>query len=132
MNTVSIVAILVDAAILIAVAPVEMFLVDRPWAHRFLHVEPRHPDELRLWPFCIGARNLISAVGALVGVGMVFFGDEASGRVVVLTVAWYMLLASLAMGVADLLGQWRPRGGSVMGTIMSSLLPLVVIVADAL
>ena len=71
-------------------------------------------------------------MGALIGVWMLFFGDETSGRVVVLTVAWYMLLASLAMAVADLLGQWRPRGGSVMGTIMSSVPPLVAIVADAL
>lgn len=49
-----------------------------------------------------------------------------------LATAWYMLLASLGMGVADLLGKWRPRGGSAMGTIASSVLPLVAIVAAAL
>jgi putative membrane protein len=42
-----------------------------------------------------------------------------------------MLLASLAMGIADLLGLWRPRGGSVLGTLGSSLPPLVALVAAA-
>ena len=39
------------------------------------------------------------------------------------------LVASLAMGVADALGYWRPRGGSVIGTVASSLPPLVALVA---
>src|SRR4029450_10210685 len=34
---------------------------------------------------------------------------------------------SLAMGIADLLGLWRPRGGSVLGTLGSSLSPLVAL-----
>jgi putative membrane protein len=42
-----------------------------------------------------------------------------------------MLLASLAMGIADLLGLWRPRGGSELGTLGSSLPPLVAIVVAA-
>ena len=61
-------------------------------------------------------------------------GGEPSGDILVtvdtsVTVAWYLLLASLAMGVADLLGFWRPRGGSIRGTIGSSIPPLVVLVA---
>jgi putative membrane protein len=35
------------------------------------------------------------------------------------------------MGVADALGYWRPRGGSVVGTVASSLPPLVALVAAA-
>jgi putative membrane protein len=58
-------------------------------------------------------------------------GDEAVGRAVVITALCYMLLASLAMGTADLLGLWRPRGGSVLGTFGSSLPPLVALVAAA-
>ena len=50
---------------------------------------------------------------------------------VVLTACVYMLLGSLAMGVADALGYWRPRGGSVLGTAASSLPPLVALVAAA-
>jgi putative membrane protein len=58
-------------------------------------------------------------------------GDETVGRTVVVTVCSYMLLASLAMGVADLLGHWRPRGGSTVGTIASTLPPLVALIAAA-
>jgi hypothetical protein len=36
-----------------------------------------------------------------------------------------------SMGLADLLGHWRPPGGSVLGTIASSLPPLVALVAAA-
>jgi len=38
-----------------------------------------------------------------------------------------MLLASLAMGIADALGYWRPRGGSVLGTVASSVPPLIAL-----
>jgi putative membrane protein len=42
-----------------------------------------------------------------------------------------MLLVSLAVGIADLLGLWRSRGGSVLGTLGSSLPPLVALIAAA-
>lgn len=42
-----------------------------------------------------------------------------------------MLLASLFMGLADLLGYWRPRGGCIKGTIASSVLPGAALVAIA-
>jgi putative membrane protein len=58
-------------------------------------------------------------------------GDPTIGATVALTACGYMLLASLAMGVANSLGLWRPRGGSVLGTIVSSLLPLVALMAAA-
>jgi putative membrane protein len=51
---------------------------------------------------------------------------------VVVTVLAYMLLSSLAMGVADLLGYWLPRGGSVRGTVASTVLPAVALVVLAL
>lgn len=35
------------------------------------------------------------------------------------------------MGVSDLLGFWKPRGGSVRGTIGSAILPAVALVAIA-
>ena len=132
MNVVSIGAILLNALVLAAVAPLEMFLVDRPWAQKLLHVEPGNVEDIKLWAFCIGARNLISAIAAVIGLVILVNGDEVVGRTVLLVTAWYMLLASLAMIVADILGKWRPRGGSVMGTIASSVLPLVAIVVDAL
>ena len=62
---------------------------------------------------------------------MVRYGDESTGTTVVVVSCIYMLLASLFMGVADLLGYWRPRGGSVRGTLASSVLPAVALIAIA-
>jgi putative membrane protein len=84
---------------------------------------------VRLWAFVVGFRNLLSGAGAIIGLVILHTGDEVVGRTVVLVACLYMLLASLAMGVADLLGYWRPRGGSVMGTVASSVLPLLALVA---
>lgn len=131
LNLVAQIAALLGGIILIAVAPTEMFLYRHPAARRFLHIETRSTDDVLLWAFCIGARNLIAGVGVIVGLGILWAGDGLVGRVVVLTASWYMLLASLAMAAADALGYWRPRGGSVMGTLASSLPPAVVLVAAA-
>ncbi len=131
MNGVAQVAALANALILIGVAPLEMFFYGRPAARRFLHVDTKNLDDVRLWAFCIGFRNLLAGVGALIGLVILYTGDPTVGRTVILVAAWYMLLSSLAMAVADLLGLWRPRGGSVMGTVASSVLPLVAIVAAA-
>lgn len=131
MDAVAQVCTAIAAVVLIAVFPLEAFLVDRPWVHRFLGIESHGIANVHLWSFCIGARNALSGVGALVGLWMVNNGDEVRGTVVVVIVLAYMLLASLAMGVADLLGFWRPRGGSVRGTVASSVLPAIALVALA-
>jgi putative membrane protein len=89
-----------------------------------LHVEADNVADVRMWAFCIGSRNLLPGIGAIVGLVILWTGEEATGRAIVITVLCYMLLASLAMGIADLLGFWRPRGGSVLGTLGSSLPPL--------
>jgi hypothetical protein len=119
------------ALILIAVFPAEAFLIDRPWVQKFLGIEPHGIRNVHLWSFCIGARNALAGVGTLVGLWMVRYGNETAGTTVVVVSCLYMLLASLFMGVADLLGYWRPRGGSVRGTIASSVLPAVALIAIA-
>ena len=121
----------VAAAVLVAVFPLEAFLIDRPWVQRFLGIEPHGIANVHLWSFCIGVRNALSGIGALVGLWMVNTGDAERGTVVVVVVLVYMLLSSLAMGVADLLGFWRPRGGSVRGTVASVLLPALALVVIA-
>ena len=131
MNGVAQLAALASALLLIGVAPLEMFFYERPAARRFLHVDTKNVEDVRLWAFVVGFRNLLSGAGAIIGLVILHTGNEAVGRTVVLVACWYMLLASLAMAVADLLGHWRPRGGSVMGTVASSVLPLVAIVAAA-
>ena len=131
MNTVAQVAAIVGAIAYIGAAPLEMFFYDRPFARKLLSVETSHVEDVRLWAFCVGARNVLAGVGTVIGLVILHTGDEVVGRTVVITAAWYMLLASLAMAVADLLGHWRPRGGSIRGTVGSSLPPLVVLIASA-
>ena len=119
------------AVILIAVFPFEAFLIDRAWVQKFLGIEPHGIANVHLWSFCIGARNALAGIGTLVGLWMVNNGDESRGTTVVVVACVYMLLASLSMGIADLLGYWLPRGGSLRGTIASSVLPAVALVALA-
>ena len=121
----------ISAVILIAVFPLEAFLIDRPWVQRFLGIEPHGIANVHLWSFCIGVRNALAGIGALVGLWIHHYSDESTGTTVVVVALVYMLLSSLAMGVADLLGYWRPRGGSVRGTISSSVLPAVALLALA-
>lgn len=132
MDVVAQVCTAVAAVILIAVFPLEAFLIDRPWVQRFLGIEPHGIANVHLWSFCIGVRNALAGIGGLVGLWLVNRGDETVGTAVVVTALVYMLLSSLAMGVADLLGYWRPRGGSVRGTVASSVLPAVALMTLAL
>ncbi len=131
MNAVAQLSAGLAALILIAVFPVEAFLIDRPWVQKFLGIEPHGIRNVHLWSFCIGARNALAGVGTLIGLGMVRYGDESTGTTVVVVSCLYMLLASLFMGVADLLGYWLPRGGSVRGTVASSVLPAIALIAIA-
>jgi putative membrane protein len=121
----------ISALVLIAVFPTEAFLIDRPRVQKFLGIEPHGMPNVHLWSFCIGARNALAGVGTLIGLGMVHYGDKSTGTTVVVISCIYMLLASLFMGIADLLGYWRPRGGSVRGTLASSVLPAVALIAIA-
>jgi putative membrane protein len=132
MSAVAEVALVVDALVLLVVAPCEMFFLDRPSVKRFLGVDFASRDDVELWAFCVGARNLLGATAVLVGAWMLHSGHAEQGRVVMLVAAWYLLLSSLAMVLADLLGKWHPRGGSIRGTVGSSVLPLVALVAQGL
>jgi putative membrane protein len=131
-NTVAQVAALVGALAYLGAAPLELFFFDRPAARRFLHVELANEgnvDDVRMWAFVVGFRNVLAGIGTVAGLVILHAGDETVGVAVVITSCAYMLLASLAMGIADALGYWRPRGGSVLGTVASSLPPLVALVA---
>lgn len=132
MNAVAQLSAGVSALVLIAVFRLEeAFLIDRHRVQQFLGIEPFGIRNMHLWSFCIGARNALAGVGTLIGLWMVHFDDETTGTIVVVVSCAYMLLASLSMGIADLLGYWRPRGGSIRGTLASSVLPAVALVAIA-
>jgi putative membrane protein len=132
MSSLSQLAALVGALAYLGAAPFEMVLFGRPATMRFLHVETDHVEDVRMWAFCIGARNALAGAGTIAGLVILHSGDATVGRAVVITCVAYMRLASLAMGVADALGYWRPRGGSVLGTVASSAPPLVALVAATL
>jgi len=137
LNLVAQIAAIIGAVALIVVAPLEMIFYDRPFARRFLHVDTTNflhvdttnVDDARLWAFCIGARNLFAGIGTFIGLIMIWTDDPTTGLVIVIVAAWYMLLSAIAMGVADLLGFWRPRGGSLTGVLGSGIPPLVVLIA---
>lgn len=129
MNEVAQVCAGLNALVLIAVFPLEAFLIHRPWVQGFLGIQPNGIANVHLWSFCIGARNALAGVGTLIGLWMMSFGDESTGTTVVVVGIIYMLLASLVMGVADLLGFWLPRGGSVRGTVGSAVLPAIALIA---
>jgi len=130
-NGVAQIAALIGAVTYIAAAPMELFFFARPAVRAFLHVEADNIADVRMWAFVVGFRNLLAGIGTIVGLVILHTGDQAVGAAVVLTSLWYMLLASLAMGIADALGYWKPRGGSVIGTIGSSLPPLIALIAVA-
>ncbi|GGR44561.1 putative membrane protein YkgB [Nocardioides luteus] len=131
MNAVAQLSAGISALVLIAVFPFEAFFIDRPGVQRFLDIEPHGIRNVHLWSFCIGARNALVGVGTLIGLWIVNFGDESIGVTVVVVTCIYMLLSSLFMAVADLLGFWLPRGGSVKGTLASAVLPAVTLIAIA-
>lgn len=131
MDTIAQLSAGVAALVLIAVFPVEAFLIDRPGVQRFLGIEPHGIRNVHLWSFSVGVRNALAGVGTLIGLWLVNYGDEATGTTVVVFGCAYMLLSSLSMGVADLLGYWLPRGGSIKGTLASSVLPAAALLAIA-
>lgn len=132
MSLVAEIALVLNALVLLVVGPLEMFRTGTPAVDRFLGVEMSDVRDAELWAFCIGARNVISAIGVAVGVWLLHTGSADTGLVVMMTTASYMLLASLAMGLADLLGKWHPHGGAVRGTIASSVLPAAALVVQGL
>jgi putative membrane protein len=104
MNAVAQLSAGVSALVLIAVFPLEAFLIDRDRVQTLLGIEPDGIRNVHLWSFCIGARNALAGVGTLIGLWMVNFENESTGTTVVVITCIYMLLASLFMGIADLLG----------------------------
>ena len=131
MNALAQVCAAVAATVVIGVAPFEAFRIHRPGVQRFLGIEPEGLANVHLWSFCIGARNGLVGVGILVGLVMINVGDPETGTVLVVACLVYLLFSALFMGLADALGYWLPRGGSVRGVLGSGVLPAGALVALA-
>jgi putative membrane protein len=97
MNGVAQAAALISALTYIAAAPLELFFFSSPRVRALLHVEADNVADVRMWAFCIGFRNLLAGIGTIVGLVILWTGDEATGRAIVITALRNMLLASLAM-----------------------------------
>ena len=80
MNTVTQVAALVGALAYLGAAPVEMFFFGRPRAMRFLHVEAENLDDVRMWAFVVGCRNLLAGTAMLIGLAVMRTTDPTVGR----------------------------------------------------
>jgi uncharacterized membrane protein len=91
MNGLAQAAALISAVIYIAAAPLELFFFSSPRVRALLHVEADNVADVRMWAFCIGFRNLLAGIGAIVGLVILWTGDEAAGRAVVVTALCYML-----------------------------------------
>jgi putative membrane protein len=131
MNGAAQLAALIAATASLMAASLELFWFDRHAVRRFLRVEADSVQDVRMWAFVVGFRNALAGAGTLIGLLILRTGHEPIGATVVVACCVYMLLASLAMGLADLLGYWRPPGGSVRGTVGSSALPLAALVLAA-
>ena len=131
MNAVAQLAAGAAALLVIASFPFEAFLIERPWVQRLLGIEAHGIRNVHLWSFSIGARNALVGVSTLAGLWMVHYADASTGTTVVAASCIYMLSASMFMGIADLLGYWRPRGGSIRGTLMTLLLPATALITLA-
>lgn len=110
MNGLAQVAALVSALAYIGAAVLEMFFFSGPRVRT------------RLWGTCLPASPPLPDSSSCEGATRSSVGP--SHYRVPLHAA-----RQLAMGVADLLGYWRPRGGSALGTTASSLPPVVALIA---
>jgi putative membrane protein len=125
-------AALLAALIYIAVFPTEAFLIDRPWAKRFLRIAPDNVADIRLWAFCTGFRNLFLGLGVIVGLIMLRTGDSVAGQAIVLAFCAFMVLDGITLAVAGLRGYMPHRLDGLRGGFASSGPPLVALVAAAL
>lgn len=132
MNALAQSAALLAALIYVAVFPTEAFLVDRPWAQRFLRIAPDNVDDIWLWAFCTGFRNLFLGMGVVVGLIMLRTGDPVVGSTIVLAFCVFMVLDGITLVVAGLRGYMPRRLDGLPGGVASGAPPLVALVAAAL
>jgi putative membrane protein len=52
-------------------------------------VKAHNVADVRMWAFCIGFRNLLAGIGTIVGLVILWTGEEAAGRCIVITALRY-------------------------------------------
>ena len=109
MNGLAQAAALISAVVYIAAHPSRCFFGRRRVLALF-RVEAHNVADVRMWAFCIGFRNLLAGIGAIVGLVILWTGDEAVGRAVVAALCYMSSQVSLwPRGSAR---TRRPRGAN--------------------
>jgi putative membrane protein len=105
----------------------ESLLLDRVHQSVF-RLPAEHLPAVRLWAFGQGFYNLFLAGGTIAGLVALWNGQELVGRTLVLYTAWFMVLSSIVLAVADQLAMSRPRNSAWGGVVAQGLPALVVLV----
>jgi putative membrane protein len=112
----------------IAVFPLESFLMNRPWAQKFLSTPPRNVPAVMMWAIPTGFRNLVGGLGVLAGVAAVNMGYVVVGYTLVVYCCLNMVLTAPAMFLADMLGHYPKKGDSIPGTLGATVPALLALV----
>jgi putative membrane protein len=128
MNAVSQIFAVLAAVVYIAVFPLESFLMNRPWAQKFLSTPPRNVPAVMMWAIPTGFRNLVGGLGVLAGVAAVNMGYVVVGYTLVVYCCLNMVLTAPAMFLADMLGHYPKKGDSIPGTLGATVPALLALV----
>ncbi|MEN0084380.1 MAG: DUF1304 family protein [Leifsonia sp.] len=95
------VAILVAAALHLYVFVQESILFSRPATQRMFEVSPEHAAAVRLWAYHQGVYNALLAGVAIAGAVLLLGGDRSASVALIAASAVCMILAALALLLAD-------------------------------
>ena len=126
------VLILLAGIVHVVVFVCEAFLIDRPIVYSGLFRLPAYDPAIRLWAFGVGFYNLFIGLGAIASVVLWASGQDVAGRTLAIYLMSLMLLAALALVVADRMGLGRERGKGLGGSVGQGLVPLLALVGIAL
>jgi putative membrane protein len=90
---------------------------------RMLEVQPQHADAVRLWAYHQGVYNLLLALTAAAGAALALTGDPLPGRTLLWASSTTMVVAALALLLAD------RRPARVPGFLAQAVPPLLTIAA---
>lgn len=123
---------LLEALIYIAVFPLEAFFLRRAPVQRFLSTPPANVPAVMMWAIPVGFRNFLIGAGVITGLIALHTGYEQAGRALILYCCVYMVVGGSTMALADALGHYPRKGGSIPGTLAATVPALIALVIAAL
>lgn len=88
-----------------------------------LEIQPQHADAVRLWAYHQGVYNLLLALTATIGAALALTGETVPGRTLLLASSTTMVIAALALLLAD------RRTARIPGFLAQAIPPLLTIAA---